>query len=641
MGTPELSEKTRELQQDLTQSLADQLQTATDAELNVDATAFDDEATTVPAPPAPVPAPVPARTAPEPGPLKPAKLEYRSTGTKDLPKEGKTDITPHTPKRVGEYLRDQFIIDRDWLTNHESRTDKHRLVMLGGDGTSELYELKGLPFDPLKPEIDKANDPVRRVLGVFSLRSYKVDDVIGQFVGSVLDIAKEGYRDLVDGDHLALAYGMEWEKDGRAYHVVPGHNYAFQLMHFVNASDWNGQDGTANVEARPISIGGMPVLQFYACQSITRGQELLCKYGKLYYKNQIPAPPGPRVGAGVDAFVLTQAERRGITGFDDLMYGGPVTDACDDAFFEHAMEGKDTPYRNHEKFYNKFKHPPTNNLYTVRQPDDDPVTGTLARVDGTDDDDKNKRQILFLQIHEDLRDALIGRNGVPKDAQASLKKLEGADVVLLCKFGALVALANRSGDGKKGPMPKVGAVLHNVYARALAHVNPRDKLVRCYLHHKMFLVLQGMAVQKSISDEKPTRTLLQRKANANYDQARRLLDELPGDTPGKFNMYDCIMRCEKCKQANTIAAMRKMVQVSSRKRVRAGPPGSQPPRRRRNTVSGTMQASAGGASSASGGDAPSASGGDAPSAGGGDAPSAGGGGGTVQGLQDAIGTLRF
>ena len=214
-----------------------------------------------------------------------------STDEESMVEEGGTDrVTtdlPHAGQRltveedgtdledVDRFRRGHVVIDRDWLMCHEARKFKHRLVMY--DDGKETLELR-LPQDSLM-----------QTLGVFTCgkQSYAPDDKIGRFVGSLL---RQGTKDIVDQHPLYKEYGMEAEVDDTVYHVVPGSNYAFGLMHFVNGADYKPGDGRkANVTAEvehDVNDNKVSII-FKALEDIKPETELLVNYGSEYYGDRL------------------------------------------------------------------------------------------------------------------------------------------------------------------------------------------------------------------------------------------------------------------------------------------------------------------------------------------------------------------
>ena len=80
---------------------------------------------------------------------------------------------------IDEARNGMFVIDRDWLTNHEAREHEHRLTLHGEDedggvADTPLLDLKARPFpNELLDPRSKENDGVRRALGVFARVEFK------------------------------------------------------------------------------------------------------------------------------------------------------------------------------------------------------------------------------------------------------------------------------------------------------------------------------------------------------------------------------------------------------------------------------------------------------------------------------------
>ena len=396
-----------------------------------------------------------------------------STDAESMVQEGGTDrVTPDPPragqkltveedgtdlKDVNRFRRGHVVIDRDWLMCHEARKFKHRLVMYD-DGTETL-------------ELRLPRNSAVQTLGVFTCgeQSYAPDDEIGRFVGSLL---RQGPKDIVDQHPLYKEYGMEAEVDDTVYHVVPGRNYAFGLMHFVNGADYDAGDGpgpnvTAKVE-HGVDDNKVSII-FKALVDIGPETELLVNYGSEYYEDRLTEKD----------LELTK----------DCIYYGPDNklDVCDKEFY-YARDF-DKPW--HTLAWRKAKIQDDE----LREYLDQVVElgcsrdNHWARIEREMVDESPMRSPFFLAAHQDLNEVIVATE--PKNIQAIIENpsMTGR---LMCKFATFVALVNHRQNHNYSP--GLANVLYKVYTKALDMSSTGDDVAqRWFVHYKLGLVVFSMA----------------------------------------------------------------------------------------------------------------------------------------------------
>ena len=355
---------------------------------------------------------------------------------------------------VDTFRRGHVVIDRDWLMCHEARKNNHRLVMYN-EGKEKL-------------ELRLTDDSTVQTLGVFTCdgQSYAAGEEIGCFVGSLLEQKED---DIVDRHPLYQEYGMEAEVGGKRYHVVPGSNYAFGLMHFVNAADYDAGDGqepnvTATVKHgadRKVSI------IFKTKVAIGPNTELLVNYGSEYYGDR-----------------LTE---RDLELTKNCLYYGPDNkwDACDKVFYDFV--GRDVDKRIREKAHN-LGHVPYSG-----EKDNNWALLDLAPYDG----EAPMRSPFFLEANADLNSVIESSpkdpvNGSRTKTVEAIIDNPSMNAILLCKFAAFVALVNHG--QRKNYSPGLANVLYKVYMKALDNSSKRYPAQRCFVHYKLGLVLFSMAL---------------------------------------------------------------------------------------------------------------------------------------------------
>ena len=421
--------------------------------------------------------------------------------------------------KVNKFRRGQVIIDRDWLMCHEARKNNHRLVM--------YHEAPGDDLDQPTLELRLTDDSTVPTLGVFTCdgQSYAAGKKIGRFVGSLLD---QGDLDIVDQHPLYEVYGMEAEVGGKRYHVVPGSNYAFGLMHFVNAADYDaGNVRTPNVTAY-VEHGedGKVSIIFKAKKAIGPKTELLVNYGSEYYGDRLTA--------------------RDLKFTENCLYYGPDNkwDACDKVFYDFV--GRNVDKRIREKAHN-LGHVPYSG-----EKDNNWALLDLAPYDG----EAPMRSPFFLEANADLNSVIESSpkdpvNGSRTKTVEAIIDNPSMNAILLCKFAAFVALVNHG--QKKNYSPGLANVLYKVYMKALDKSSKRYPAQRCFVHYKLGLVLFSMALGMlpkkderlaggdPTMDEAETLTIkLREMAKRHFAQALPLANR-----SFQHKMVEQITRCEK------------------------------------------------------------------------------------------------